>query len=153
MDAGQSLHFQQVFAGAEKIGLGVCSGCVERNITGAPVCRECTGVRIDHVAFGVVQSKVGDKVTKFKTRDGDTVSLQWLLDEGVTKAGEFRVKANEEREARGQEAGKDMALTEAQSAEADEAIAYSCIKYVHLFNANLLASCQARVLRRSAVFI
>mmetsp|Transcript_22986 Transcript_22986/g.60030 ORF Transcript_22986/g.60030 Transcript_22986/m.60030 type:complete len:822 (+) Transcript_22986:111-2576(+) len=138
VDAGQSLHFQQVFAGAERMGLPVCPGCVERNIAGSAVCRSCAGVRIDHVAFGVVQSRTfGEekqewKVTKFKTREGDTVSLQWLLDEGVKQAQEFRIKANAEREARNQDYIKDMELSAAEAAQADEAIAYSCIKYADL---------------------
>jgi hypothetical protein len=63
VDAGQSLHFQQVYCGAEAMGLPLCHGCVERNITGDPVCKECTGVRVDHCAFGVVLGKSVDEET------------------------------------------------------------------------------------------
>jgi len=65
-DAGQSQHFDMVFAAAEKAGfLG-------------------DGISLEHVPFGLVQGEDGKK---FATRSGDTVKLKDLLDEAVKIAG------------------------------------------------------------------
>ena len=64
-DSGQSLHFEMVFSAARQVGI----------IPAA--------VRCDHVGFGLV---LGEDGKKFKTRSGDTVRLQSLLDEAVTRA-------------------------------------------------------------------
>lgn len=66
VDAGQSLHFQTVFA----IGREAGYYCPQR-------------VRVDHVEFGVV---LGEDKKKFKSRSGDTVRLVDLLDEGLERA-------------------------------------------------------------------
>lgn len=66
VDAGQSLHFQTVFAVAQKAGYF------------SP-----EHVRVDHVGFGVV---LGENKKKFRTREGDTVRLVDLLDEGLQRA-------------------------------------------------------------------
>ena len=66
VDAGQSLHFQTVFAAAKMAGY---------------YSEEET--RIDHMAFGVV---LGEDRKKFKTRSGDTVRLVDLMDEGLERA-------------------------------------------------------------------
>lgn len=68
-DAGQSLHFQMLFACAEKAGL------VDR-----------TQVRLDHVPFGLV---LGDDGKKFKTRSGDTERLIDLLTTAIDKSREI----------------------------------------------------------------
>lgn len=60
-DAGQSMHFQV---------LKSCAEC-------AAILKSCH--RMDHVGFGVV---LGQDKKKFKTRSGDTVKLNDLLDEG-----------------------------------------------------------------------
>lgn len=65
VDAGQSLHFQTVFAVGRQAGY--CSN----------------SVRIDHVGFGVV---LGEDKKKFRSRSGDTVRLIDLLDEGLQRA-------------------------------------------------------------------
>ena len=65
VDAGQSLHFQQVFQAAKLAGYWP------------------QGIRIDHVGFGVV---LGEDKKKFKTRSGETVRLVDLLDEGLERA-------------------------------------------------------------------
>ncbi|KAL7467252.1 hypothetical protein ACHAXS_011301 [Conticribra weissflogii] len=66
-DAGQSQHFDMVFAAAKKAGLVPES------------------VSLEHVPFGLVQGEDGKK---FATRSGDTVKLRDLLDEAVRIAGE-----------------------------------------------------------------
>lgn len=66
-DAGQSQHFEMVFAAAKKAGF------VQE------------GVSLEHVPFGLVQGEDGKK---FATRSGDTVKLKDLLDEAVRIAGE-----------------------------------------------------------------
>ncbi|PIS02629.1 MAG: arginine--tRNA ligase, partial [Chlamydiae bacterium CG10_big_fil_rev_8_21_14_0_10_42_34] len=66
VDLGQSLHFQMIFAAAEKIGW------LDRS-----------KVQVDHVGFGLV---LGADGKKFKTRSGDTEKLIDLLTEAVDKA-------------------------------------------------------------------
>jgi arginyl-tRNA synthetase len=66
-DAGQSQHFEMVFAAAKKAGFVPDS------------------VSLEHVPFGLVQGEDGKK---FATRSGDTVKLKDLLDEAVRIAGE-----------------------------------------------------------------
>jgi arginyl-tRNA synthetase len=61
-DAGQSQHFEMVFAAAKKAGY-------------LPSDRE---IRIDHVPFGLV---LGEDGKKFRSRSGDVVRLVELLDE------------------------------------------------------------------------
>jgi arginyl-tRNA synthetase len=65
-DAGQSQHFDMVFAAAKKAEL------VPDNAS------------LEHVPFGLVQGEDGKK---FATRSGDTVKLKDLLDESVRIAG------------------------------------------------------------------
>ncbi|VDK56240.1 unnamed protein product [Anisakis simplex] len=66
VDAGQSLHFQTIFAAGRDLGW-----------------YKPDEKRIEHVAFGLV---LGDDRKKFKTRSGDTIRLTDLLDEGVRRA-------------------------------------------------------------------
>ncbi|KAM3724908.1 putative arginine--tRNA ligase, cytoplasmic [Dirofilaria immitis] len=66
VDAGQSLHFELLFAAGQK--LGWYSPCEKR---------------VELVSFGLV---LGEDKKKFKTRSGDTVRLTDLLDEGVKRA-------------------------------------------------------------------
>lgn len=68
-DAGQALHFQQVFQAAEKAKY-----------------YDPAKVQIDHVTFGVV---LGADGKKFKTRSGDTEKLIDLLLEAVKKSSEI----------------------------------------------------------------
>ncbi|MBD2100914.1 arginine--tRNA ligase [Leptolyngbya sp. FACHB-261] len=65
VDAGQSLHFQQVFGVARKAGW-------------LPESVEAT-----HVPFGLV---LGEDGKKLRTRSGETVRLQDLLDEAIVRA-------------------------------------------------------------------
>ncbi len=65
VDARQSLHFQQVFAVAEKAGF------TSENIS------------LEHIAYGTMMGKDGKP---FKTRSGDTIKLVELLDEAVKRA-------------------------------------------------------------------
>lgn len=74
--------------------------------------------RVDHVGFGVV---LGEDKKKFKTRSGDTVRLVDLLDEGLKRALD-KLKEKE----------RDKVLTEEELKQAQEAVAYGCIKYADL---------------------
>lgn len=71
-DIGQSLHFQLIFAAAEK------AGWID------PKKVEC-----DHVGFGLV---LGPDGKKFKTRSGETEKLIDLLTEAVDKAREILIE-------------------------------------------------------------
>lgn len=66
VDAGQSLHFQMIFAAGEKAGW-----------------LDPKKVEVNHVAFGLV---LGADGKKFKTRSGDTEKLIDLLNEAIEKA-------------------------------------------------------------------
>lgn len=74
--------------------------------------------RMDFVGFGVV---LGEDKKKFKTRSGETVRLVDLLDEGLRRALD-KLKEKE----------RDKVLTERELREAQEAVAYGCIKYADL---------------------
>ena len=76
VDSGQALHFDLVFAGAQKAGwwAGASSGA-------------SGGARVVHTGFGVVQGVDAEgKKTKLKTRSGDTVRLLDVLAEAREKA-------------------------------------------------------------------
>lgn len=74
--------------------------------------------RVDHVGFGVV---LGEDGKKFKTRSGDTVRLIDLMDEGLRRALKT-LKSKMRHEV----------LTPEELREAQESIAYGCIKYADL---------------------
>ena len=77
-DAGQSQHFEMVFAAAKLA-----------NFTNEKI-------SLEHVPFGLVQGEDGKK---FATRSGDTVKLKDLLDEAVRIAGDdvkSRMNENDE---------------------------------------------------------
>ena len=74
-DNGQSLHFQLIFAAAEKAGW-----------------LKPEKPRVDHVGFGLV---LGADGKKFKTRSGDTEKLIDLLTESIDRA---KVVLQEKRE-------------------------------------------------------
>jgi len=76
------------------------------------------GARVDHVGFGVV---LGEDRKKFKTRSGETVRLVDLLDEGVKRASE-KLK----------EKGRDAELSGEELRQAQDYVAYGCIKYADL---------------------
>ena len=65
-DSGQSLHFKMVFAAAKKAAF-----------------YDAQTTRVEHAGFGLV---LGEDGKKFKTRSGETVRLQALLDEAVSRA-------------------------------------------------------------------
>jgi len=98
VDAGQGLHFRQVFAVARKAGF-------------AP-----DRVRLEHVAFGVVQAAGGGK---FRTREGGTVKLLDLLQEAVSRAEEL-VKQ------------KNPSFTEEQRYSVANVVGIGAVKYADL---------------------
>ncbi len=83
VDHRQSLHFDQLFAVARKLGY--------------------RDVELTHVRFGTV---LGEDGRPFRTREGDIVGLESLLDEAVRRAGEV-VAANDEAKPGGPELSAD----------------------------------------------
>jgi arginyl-tRNA synthetase len=75
-------------------------------------------VRIDHVGFGVV---LGTDKKRLKTRAGESVRLVDLLDEGLERS----LKRLIEKE-------RDKVLSPEELKAAQEAVAYSCVKYADL---------------------
>lgn len=69
VDARQSLHFRQVFAGAKKAGYARLP--------------DGSDATLEHAAFGTV---LGDDGRPFKTRSGENVRLSDLLDEAIARA-------------------------------------------------------------------
>ncbi len=102
VDHRQSLHFKQLFAAARLLGYD--------------------GVQLQHVSFGTV---LGDDGRPFKTRAGDTVGLEGLLDEAVRRALEI-VSINDDAKPDGPE------LSERQRREIAERVGIAALKYADL---------------------
>ena len=102
VDHRQSLHFQQLFAAAKLWGYDK--------------------VEFQHVSFGTV---LGEDGRPFKTRSGDTVGLESLLDEAVRRAGEI-VSANDEAKPDGPEIPPPL------RAEIAESVGIAALKYADL---------------------
>jgi arginyl-tRNA synthetase len=100
VDHRQSQHFEQVFETAGRWGIG--------------------GVELVHVAFGTV---LGDDGKPFKTRAGDTVGLEALLDEGVARALAVVTQADADR---------GTGMPEAERQRIAEAVGIGAIKYADL---------------------
>ncbi|CAL6111930.1 Arginyl-tRNA_synthetase [Hexamita inflata] len=97
-DLGQLPHFQLIFKAAQKAGW--IDNCV-----------------VEHCGFGVV---VGEDGKKLKTRSGETVKLQDLIDESFKQAEE-QIKQTKENEYSAEEI-----------AEISKAVGISAIKYADL---------------------
>ena len=102
VDHRQSLHFEQLFTTAQRLGY--------------------QDVELAHVSFGTV---LGEDGRPFKTRSGDTVGLQGLLDEAVRRAGEV-VAANDDAKPQGPELSAD------QRARVAETVGIGALKYADL---------------------
>ncbi len=102
VDFRQSDHFQHLFATARRLGYD--------------------RVEFQHVSFGTV---LGDDGRPFRTRSGDTVGLEGLLDEAVRKAAEI-VSANDDAKPEGPE------LSASQRAEIAEIVGIGALKYADL---------------------
>jgi len=101
VDHRQSLHFEQLFATARRLGYDV---------------------RLEHVSFGTV---LGEDGRPFKTRAGDTVGLEGLLDEAVRRAAEI-VAANDDAKRDGPE------LSPEERARVAEIVGTGAIVYADL---------------------
>lgn len=102
VDHRQSLHFDQLFDAARRMG--------------------CADVELVHVSFGTV---MGEDGRPFKTRSGDTVGLEGLLDEAVRRAGEV-VAANDDAKPDGPE------LAPEERARIAEIVGIGALKYADL---------------------
>ncbi|MFZ5830114.1 MAG: arginine--tRNA ligase [Planctomycetota bacterium] len=102
VDHRQSLHFQQLFATARLMGF--------------------SNVELVHVSFGTV---LGEDGKPFKTRSGDTVGLEGLLDEAVARALAI-VSANDDAKPDGPE------LSPEQRARVAEIVGIGALKYADL---------------------
>ena len=102
VDYRQSLHFQQLFAAAGMLGYD--------------------NVELQHVSFGTV---LGNDGRPFKTRSGDTVGLEGLLDEAVRRALEI-VSAGDDAKPDGPE------LSDQQRRQIAETVGIAALKYADL---------------------
>jgi arginyl-tRNA synthetase len=102
VDHRQSLHFEQLFATVRLWGFG--------------------DVELQHISFGTV---LGDDGRPFKTRSGDTVGLEGLLDEAVSRALAI-VSANDDAKPNGAE----LSLERRQ--QVAEAVGIGALKYADL---------------------
>jgi arginyl-tRNA synthetase len=102
VDHRQSQHFEQVFEAARRW------------------LPDAKDVSLVHVAFGTV---LGDDGKPFKTRAGDTVGLEALLDEGVARAFAVVTAADAER---------GTGMPEAERRRIAEAVGIGAIKYADL---------------------
>jgi arginyl-tRNA synthetase len=94
VDSRQGPHFEQLFATARRWG------CGDR--------RRTDHVSLVHVAFGTV---LGEDGKPFKTRAGDTVGLESLLDEGVERAAQVVGSGDEQRSGMSEEDRRHVAET------------------------------------------
>jgi arginyl-tRNA synthetase len=102
VDHRQAMHFKHLFATARLLGY--------------------RDIELEHVSFGTV---LGDDGKPFKTRSGDTVGLESLLDEAVRRAGEI-VSANDDAKPNGPE------LSPERRAEIAEIVGIGALKYADL---------------------
>jgi arginyl-tRNA synthetase len=102
VDHRQSLHFEHLFAAVRRLGH-------ER-------------VELQHVSFGTV---LGEDGRPFRTRSGDTVGLEGLLDEAVRRAGDV-VAANDDAKPGGPE------LDESTRQRIAEIVGIGALKYADL---------------------
>ncbi len=102
VDHRQSMHFQQLFATARLLGYDQ--------------------VELQHVSFGTVLGKDG---RPFKTRAGDTVGLEGLLDEAIDRAARI-VAENDDAKPDGAELSPD------QRACVAETVGIGALKYADL---------------------
>lgn len=102
VDHRQSLHFNQLFATAARWG--------------------CEDLRLEHIKFGTV---LGDDGRPFKTRSGDTVGLDGLLDEAIKKAYAV-VCASDDAKPKGAE------LSDEQREQISKIVGIAALKYADL---------------------
>lgn len=102
VDFRQGLHFEHLFAAARLMGYGELD--------------------LQHVSFGTV---LGEDGRPFKTRSGDTVGLEGLLDEAVRRAAKI-VAANDEAKPGGAE------LSAEQRQRIAETVGIAALKYADL---------------------
>ncbi len=102
VDHRQSLHFEHLFATAGQFGY--------------------EDLELTHVSFGTV---LGGDGRPFKTRSGDTVGLEGLLDEAVRRAGKI-VSDNDDAKPKGAE------LSPEQRDQVAETVGIAALKYADL---------------------
>lgn len=102
VDFRQGLHFEQLFATARRMSY--------------------KDVELKHVSFGTV---LGNDGRPFRTRAGDTVGLEGLLDEAVRRAHQI-VSANDDAKADGPE------LSAEDRSRIAEAVGIGALKYADL---------------------
>jgi arginyl-tRNA synthetase len=102
VDHRQSEHFEKLFAAARLWG--------------------CGDVELQHISFGTV---LGEDGRPYKTRSGDTIDLEGLLDEAVDKAYST-VAANDDQKPNGAE------LTEDERRHVASVVGHGAIKYADL---------------------
>mmetsp|Transcript_23182 Transcript_23182/g.42675 ORF Transcript_23182/g.42675 Transcript_23182/m.42675 type:complete len:585 (+) Transcript_23182:75-1829(+) len=105
-DMGQATHFHMLFDAAKQ------AGWHHQGVT-----------RCDHMGFGVVQ---GEDKKRLKSRSGDTVKLQELLDEAVDRAYQEIVRRVDEQTQKGEEV---FMQTEEEQGEAAETIGIAAVRY------------------------
>lgn len=103
VDHRQGQHFTQLFETARRWGLP-----------------NLEKVKLEHIAFGTV---LGEDGKPFKTRSGDTVGLEPLLDEGAARAFDVVTAADVER---------GSGMSESERYEIAEAVGLGAIKYADL---------------------
>lgn len=116
IDARQNLHLRQVF------GASARAGYATNPITGKAAVMQ-------HAAFGAV---LGDDGRPFKTRSGDNVNLQALIDEAVERAyNAVKLRADEDA-AKANKTGE--VVDEAELRARAEVIGVVAMKYADLVN-------------------
>jgi arginyl-tRNA synthetase len=110
VDARQGEHFTMLFKTAKKWGYDQ--------------------IQLQHVSFGTVMGKDG---RPYKTRSGDTVGLESLLDEAVAKAREI-VATNDDNKRNPEDGQPRPELSESQRDEIAEMVGIGGVKYADLMH-------------------
>lgn len=105
VDARQGLHFKLVFGAAGRAGYTTRIGAASPS-------------SLEHAAFGMV---LGEDGSPFKTRSGDNVKLNDLIDEAIQRAARVVMEKNPE-------------LSESERNRVAEAVGIAALKYADLSN-------------------
>lgn len=108
-DKGQEFHFKQIFEAAYH------SGIIQKDKH-----------RVDHMGFGLVQDKNGEKI---KSRSGETIKLKELLDEAQSRAIELSKQKLQEHS---KDDDEEIKFDEALMEENSEIVGICSIKYFDL---------------------
>jgi arginyl-tRNA synthetase len=120
----QTLHFQQLFAIAQMLGLTPLEIARPESPSGAQARARfltgLTGVKLEHIKFGLV---LGEGKKKFSTREGNAITLEEVVNKAIELAREIVKNKSAER---------GMSLSEKEKEKIAQTVAIGALKYQDL---------------------